>query len=190
VRFTLQLTSTRPLIMHNAELANPLNPVVKEIRKFSKKRNKTDDDQEAIAQLEFLGGLYHDKELGPYVPADNIWRCLYNAAKRHKLGERVKEALLIESDVNPLAYKGPRGAEELWANEAFRYYKSVRVQMSRTMRCRPIFYNWATEADGILDSSLLDLEDLKRIAEEAGSLVGLCEWRPRFGRFTAVVKRA
>jgi len=189
MKVSIKLQGTRPLIMHSERLANPLDTVVKEIRTFSKKRNKTDDDHEMIAKLEFLGGMYWDVDAGPFIPGDNIWRCLYNAAKRQKLGERVKEAVLIDTDVNPLAYKGPRDQDGLWKSESFRYIKSVRVQMARTMRCRAIFQNWATSADIVLDSTVLDFNDLVRIAEDAGNYVGLCERRPRFGRFIAEVKK-
>lgn len=188
MKFLLTMESTRPLLMHNERLANPLDPIVKEIKKLTSKRKKTDDDHEAIAHLEFIGGLYHDPEIGPYIPGDNVWATVYNAAKRNRLGERVKEAVLIDTDINPLAYKGPRPAEKIWADEKFRYYKSVKVQTSRTMRCRPIFYNWRCEAEGVLDTTLLDFADFERIVENAGGLIGICEWRPRFGRFNGTVK--
>lgn len=189
MKFTMTIEGVRPLLMHNERLANPMDPIVKEIKKITSKKKKTDDDHEAIAHLEFLGSLYHDPDVGPYLPGDNLWRCLYNASKRNRLGERVKEALLIETDVNPLAYKGPRDAEKLWLDEKFRYFRSVRVGMSRTMRCRPIFYQWKTEVEGQLDTTILDWADFERIVADAGGLVGLCEWRPRFGRFLGVVKQ-
>ena len=57
------------------------------------------------------------------------------------------------------------------------------------MRCRPWFPEWTVQAEGILDPSVLELDDLTTIADNAGSLIGLGDWRPRFGRFTAVVER-
>ncbi|WP_264072351.1 hypothetical protein [Mycobacterium palustre] len=36
----------------------------------------------------------------------------------------------------------------------------------------------------------MGFDDLATIADNAGSLIGLCDWRPRFGRFTATVERA
>jgi hypothetical protein len=37
---------------------------------------------------------------------------------------------------------------------------------------------------------VIDLAELVSIAETAGHLIGLGDWRPRFGRFTATVTRA
>jgi hypothetical protein len=43
------------------------------------------------------------------------------------------------------------------------------------------------QADGILDPGVIELEDIRQIADTAGQLIGLGDWRPRFGRFTAQV---
>lgn len=185
--FRITLTGTDTLLMHNARLSNPLDPAAKAVKKLTGKRTKTDDDYEQIAHVEWAGGLYHDAEIGPFIPADNIWRCLYDGAKKYKKGPRVKEGVLIATNVNPLAYRGPRDVETLWADENFRHFSSAKVGMQRVTRCRPQFRQWKTEADGILDENALDLSELQQIAEVAGSLVGIGDWRPRFGRFTATV---
>jgi hypothetical protein len=102
----------------------------------------------------------------------------------------VKEGVFISTDVNPLAYKGPRDIDGLWRDESFRHIASAKVTTSRVMRCRPIFRSWAVDAQGELDAAVLDLVELSQIAETAGHLIGLGDWRPRYGRFTAEVKKA
>lgn len=186
--FTITIEGTAPLLMHNSRLANPLDPATRALKKVTGKRNKTEEDHAEMARLEFLGGLYHDPDIGPYIPGENIWRCLWDAAKKYKMGVKVKEGVFITSDINPLAYGGPREATELWADENFRHMASVKVGMSRTMRCRPQFREWRVAADGVLDPSLLEPSNLESIAETAGQLIGLGDWRPRFGRFIAEVK--
>lgn len=177
--------------MHNARLSNPLDSAARAIKKVSGKRNKTDDDHYEMAHLEFIGSLYHDKDAGPYIPADNIWRCLYDAAKKSKRGPKVKEGILITTDVNPLAAYGSsqREAEKLWADENFRHFASAKVGQVRVTRCRPIFRTWKVEAEGILDANVLDFSELEQIAETAGLLIGLGDWRPKYGRFTAKVQK-
>jgi hypothetical protein len=187
--FRIILTGTDALLMHNARLANPLDPAAKALKRLTGKRNKTDDDYAELAHVEFAGAMYFDAGIGPYLPADNIWRCLYDAAKKHKKGPRVKEGLFIATNVNPLAYSGPRDLDRLWADENFRHYASVKVGTSRLPRCRPVFRQWKVAADGVLDTNVLDLEELRQIAETAGQLIGLGDWRPRFGRFDAVVEK-
>lgn len=189
--FTITFTGTGALLMHNARLSNPLDPAAKAIKKVSGKRNKTDDDHAEMARLEFLGSLYHDTDAGPYIPGDNIWRCLYDAAKKSKRGPKVKEGVLITTDVNPLGgYPSrERDADKLWADENFRHFASAKVGQVRVTRCRPIFRTWKVAAEGILDPNVLDFVELEQIAETAGLLIGLGDWRPKFGRFSAEVAK-
>jgi hypothetical protein len=188
--FRITLEGTGPLLMHNARLSNPLDPAAKAIKKVSGKRNKTDDDHAEMAHLEFIGSLYHDPDAGPYIPSDNIWRCLYDAAKKSKRGPKVKEGILITTDINPLGgYGRVRDAEALWADENFHHFASAKVGQVRVTRCRPIFRTWKVAADGIIDTNILDYSELEQIAEVAGALIGLGDWRPKFGRFTATVEK-
>jgi hypothetical protein len=188
IDFTITLTGTAPLLMHNSRLSNPLDPATKALKKVTGKRQKTDDDHEQIARLEFAGGLYLDPDVGPYIPGENIARCLVDGAKLTKMGVKVTRGVFISTDVNPLAYDGPRDEQKLW-DAGWRHMASVKIGTSRTMRCRPWFPEWRVQADGILDPSVLELEDLTGIADNAGSLIGLGDWRPRFGRFAATVER-
>lgn len=188
IDFTITLTGTTALLMHNSRLSNPLDPATKAVRKYTSKRKKTDEDHEMIARLEFAGGLYLDPDVGPYIPGENIARCLVDGAKLTKMGVKVTRGVFISTDVNPLSYQGPRDDEGLW-KAGNRHMASVKVGTSRMMRCRPWFPTWSVQADGMLDPSVLELDDLSTIADNAGSLIGLGDWRPRFGRFTATVER-
>lgn len=190
INFRITLTGTAPLLMHSSRLADPLNPATKALKRVTSKRQKTDDDHEEIARLEHVGSLYLDPDIGPYVPGENIARALVDGAKLSRQGVKITRGVFISTDVNPLSYNGPRDAEGLWANENFRHMASVKVGTARTMRCRPVFREWTTEAEGILDPNIIDLADLEGVAITAGQVVGLGDWRPRFGRFIAKVERA
>lgn len=190
--FRITLTGTSALIMNNARLANPLDPATKALKPFSGKQKKTEQDLEAIFRLGHAGAMYHDADAGPYLPADNIWKALQEGGKKHRLGQKVTEGVIILTDVNPVAYKGPRDQPGLWTDENFRFM-AMRVTGSGSQRkrvpfCRPIFRQWKTEADGTIDEAIIDLAELQLIAETAGARVGLCDWRPKYGRFTATVE--
>lgn len=187
IKFRIELEGTHALLMHNSRLSNPLDPATKALKKVTGKRTKTDDDHAEIARLEHAGSLYYDSDIGPYIPSDNLWRSLYDGAKKSKMGPRIKEGVIFTTDVNPLSYKGPRAVDGLWKDENFRLMASVKVGTSRTMRCRPIFREWRTEAEGLLDPNILDLADLTNIATTAGLVIGLGDWRPRYGRYAAKV---
>lgn len=192
--FTITITGTSALLMNNARTANPLDPAAKALKQLTGKRNKTDADHEEIYRVGHSGSLYHDADVGPYLPGDNIWKSLLEGARKHKLGKKIEEGTLITTDVNPLAYKGPRDVQGLWADENFRYI-NFRVtgggaRRVRVSFCRPIFREWRTQANGILDENIIDLAELRLIAETAGQRIGLGDWRPRYGRYTATIETA
>ncbi len=190
MEFTITLTGTTALLMHNIRLADTLDPIAKKLKKISSKRTKTDDDHAELAQIEFLGGLYLDPDVGPYIPGENIQKCLVLAGRINKLGKNVERGVFIDTDVNPLAYNGPRDAEALWADENFRHRSAVRVGTARVMRSRPMFRQWKCQAHGLLDTNQLNLDDLRSITVNAGAMIGIGDWRPRFGRFTAEIEKA
>jgi len=189
IKVRITLTGTAPLLMHNARLSNPLDPATKALKRYTSKRTKTDEDHENVARLEHAGSLYIDSDVGPYVPGDNVFRSLWDGAKKHKLGVKVKEGVLVTTDVNPLAYQGPRDVEGLWAAESFRLMASVKVGTQRVMRCRPLFREWSTEVDAILDPNVIDIAEIEQVAETAGTLIGLGDWRPRYGRYNVSLEK-
>lgn len=188
-KFKITLEGNNALLMHSARLSNPLDPMTQAIKKVSGKKTKTVDDHQEMSRLEHAGSMYFDEEFGPYLPSDNIWRSLLDGAKKHKLGVKVKEGVVFTTDVNPLIYAGPRDFEGLYEDKNFVHIASVKVGMARVMRTRPHFKNWKVEAEGFLDTNVLDFEDLEMIAETSGNLIGMGDWRPRFGRYTATVEK-
>ena len=54
---TITIRGIAPLLMHNGQLANPLNPLAKEMKKVTSVRTKTDEHHLELQRLEFLAGL-------------------------------------------------------------------------------------------------------------------------------------
>lgn len=189
MQFRITLTGTAELLMHNARLSNPMDPAAKAMKAVTSKRIKTDGDHEELARLEHFGSLYLDPEIGPFIPGQNIERCLVDAGKVTKSGVKVTRGVFVSTNINPLAYVGPRDADGLWADENFRHIASVKVQQNRIMRCRPVFRQWRTAAEGTLDTAVLSLDELQSIADTAGAMIGIGDYRPRYGRFTAQVEK-
>jgi hypothetical protein len=85
-----------------------------------------------------------------------------------------------------LEYDGPRDPEGLWAAETFRHVAIVRVQMARVARTRPVFNEWAADVSLNIEDSLVNPAQVDAWMNVAGSQVGLGDWRPQHGRFTAL----
>jgi|CXWL01.1.fsa_nt_gi copper chaperone CopZ len=186
---TLQVTLTgqSPLLMHNVRLANPLDPITKEMRAISSKRKKTEAELAKLAELEFLGGLYCDKLVGPYIPGVVLEAALRGAARGHMRGKDIERGVMVMEDKLPLKYKGPRDPELLFAAPEFVDVRSVAIDRKRIMRCRPIFLSWAALATVSFDEKIINRQEVVQYLEEAGFKCGLMEMRPRYGRFSVEV---
>ena len=176
-----------PLLMHNERLADPLEPVTREIAKVSKKRNKTEADHMEIARLEFGGGLYTNGN-GPCLPAWNILRCLQDGAKKHKRGQDVLRGVYPLAEHADVIYDGPRDTDELWKDGGFALRKTVGVQRSRTVRTRPVFTDWTCELPVEIDPTVFDLDTLRNCWADAGKYAGIGDMRPIYGRFDAKIE--
>jgi len=181
---TYRITGDAPLIMHNGALANPLSAASKQLKQVTSKKKKTDADFERMAEIEFKAGLYMDEDSGPVIPGENIEATLYSAAKITKEGKIAKSACFVPKHA-VLLYDGPRDADGLWQEEEFRNCVGVKVGMSRIMRTRPIFKDWSAVIEVEYEDSDVNEEQVDRWVNSAGTQVGLCDWRPRCGRFTA-----
>ncbi len=184
----VKLTGTSPLLMHSARFADPLDPATKAHKVLTSKRKRTDADLEAIAKSEWIGGLYFNDKVGPYIPTTNIKACLTDGAKVNKLGSTVKKAVIALDDVARLEYDGPRTIEEMWADSKFVYVCAVIVGRARIMRYRPCFHGWSLKCEFLFDEQTIDAAQLVEAFDNAGRLVGLGDYRPvnsgTFGRFT------
>ncbi|AWY06542.1 hypothetical protein HOT45_gp41 [Gordonia phage Trine] len=187
----LNITGTAPLLMHNARLSDEFDPIVRLMKEITAKRtNKTDDDRWELRRLEFHGGLYLDKDLGPFIPGQNIERALRDAAVVTRQGKNIQRGVVVLTSRARLDYDGPRTAEELWEDKNFVSSASIKVGTSRVIRTRPMFQDWAVSVDLSLDTEIMDRETLEVIVHRAGKSVGLGDWRPRYGTFTAELTEA
>ncbi len=183
-RMEFKLESTCALLMHNGQMADPMNAITKKLKKISAKRSKTDADFEAMSHLEFLGSLYLNEKQEPVIPAHVISAAIVNGAKAEKLGKAFKGQMWIEGNF-PLEYDGPKVPEEMWEDGSFTYIVGVKVSMSRIMRTRVEFQNWKAT---IIVNYFDELEDDQIISavERAGQVIGLMDRRPAWGRFKVI----
>lgn len=182
-RLKLKLVADRPMIMHNARLADPLDPASKALKSVTSKRTKTDEDHEEAAKLEFLGSLYLDDDNCAVIPADNVAACFIEGAKKSKKGKTFKESVWFDAVHFVLDYDGPKTPLALYADSRFRFRRSAQVGTSRVMRTRPRFPAWSLTVEFTYDAAQLNKEDVLRAVEDAGRYAGLGDWRPQYGRF-------
>jgi len=178
----VRITGESPLLMHNQELANPLNEFTRAIKKISGKRIKVDADNEEMSKLEWHGGLYtFDGKI--IIPGRVIEAMIREAAKKERKGKDVQSGLLCEDAI--LKYEGPKTIEELWSGGKHINRMMVVVKGSRILRTRPQFDKWSADLKLQFDEHLLNEEDLLKYFTVAGQWIGLLDGRNiKFGRFS------
>lgn len=187
----LTATGTRPLLMHNVQLASPLNRYAKELKRLNSKRNKTDDDRLEIARVEWEGSLYLDDQVGPYIPGPNVFRSLIGGARLTKAGKKIERGVMVTELVLPLIYKGPRDLDALWSNgeSEFVDVRTVVVQRAKVDRCRPIFRDWKFEAECLLDPKVIEFDEFCEVAQQAGAMEGIGDYRLMYGRYDVEIEK-
>lgn len=186
----LTMTGTFPLIMHNAQSADPLNKWAREIKKITdKKRNKTDADEMELARIKFAAGLYYDEKIGPYLPAANIFRSLIESGSMTREGKKVERGVIFLGDRSPLEYDGPRDMEGLWGDGTGKFVdrRLAAVNRVRIPVTRPIFPEWGAQFEVMVDDQVLNPEQFVEIATKAGRAVGVGDYRRFYGRFSVEV---
>jgi hypothetical protein len=187
---TLRMVSTSPMLMHNIRLADDQEPIVKEIKKLTaKKTKKTEEDKYEIDRLSFVGALYESVETGPYLPAENIFRCLMEGGSLTRDGKKIERGVILGAILTPLEYDGPRDPDSMWGNGTSRFVdrRMVAVQRQRIPRVRPIFPEWSASIEFDLDPSVIDMDSFTDIAVKAGRMIGIGDYRRFYGKFTVEV---
>ena len=206
---TLNVTikGTSALMTHNGQLCDPLFPITKSIKLLSSKRTKTDNDLLHLMQLETLGGMYPEKDLtindddpgyvvtddgvkltGDWghcmIPESVIEATLLAGAKKRKQGPLFKAGLRVLSPAYIMVDETPVTVETVFNSRKHRITNKVKIGTSSIMRTRPIYPNWSLNFDVLIDDEVLNAEAVSNATEIAGKMVGMAEWRPRYGSFT------
>lgn len=182
--FKATIVGITPLMMHSERLADPTQPATRELKKLTSKRNKTEEDLLLLKRCEWQGGMYVDEKGEPAVPVDWILAVLLAGAKKSKQGPLAKAGIFSgPTAFFPLQYEGPRDIDGLWADGRFCDYRGVAVGQAKVMRARPVFPGWSLTFSVEYDPETIDGETIETALQKAGQLLGMGDYRPRFGRF-------
>lgn len=184
---TIDVIGTTPLLVANPRTANPLDPLTKQIAEYTSKRKKTESDQLEIQRLKWLGSLYYDETIGPYLPSENLWKSILDAARTTKEGKTIERGLLLGDPKMRLEYDGPRELEALYASGKFIHVCDANASGRKIMAVRAIFPEWSCRAQMVVNPDQLNVDALSRIASLAGAVIGVGTYRRRFGRYEAEV---
>lgn len=193
-----KISGTSALLLHNGIIANPLHPIAKAMKKLTGKRNKTDADYALIADLEWLAGWYFDSPVeflinndgiavgdhGAFIIPDYVLDAvLVNGAKKSKLGMQFKSGVWVDGH-GKLEFDGVnQPIDEMFLDPNLRLTTLETIGKARIVRTRPFMKQWSVAFAVNYDDTVVDQTQIEQSLDVAGRLVGLCERRPRYGRF-------
>ena len=189
---TIKLKLSGPsLIQHNGQTADPRNRYSKALREISSKRKKTDADLDELARIEFLAGLYL-AEGSITLPDHVVEAALVGGAKKSKNGPTCKMAVFVDGPA-VLDFAGNPGVindetlQQMWEGGEHHLTAGVRVGQAKVMRTRPHLRDWSAVVTVSYEEDLVNRQSVIEFAQDAGRQVGLCDWRPKHGRFQVEV---
>ena len=183
----LKFVGVMPILMHNGRMSDPCDPMAIALSKINKTRGKTESTHAEIRRVEWMGAIYTCPTTGVVgLPSDMILACLIEGSRKSKLGKSASAGILESRDFYPLNYDGPRKLDALYDDGRFADTRGVKIMRSRVQRTRPIFRSWSVDVSLMVDTDVMEVEQVITAAEAAGKLVPLGDFRPRFGRFDVV----
>lgn len=177
-----------PLIMHSCQCVNPLHPIAKELKKYTGKKQKTDEDLSIISDLEWQAGAYWKDGLGLYMPGENVEATIQNGARANKKGKDIEKYAEVTDLYIPFFYGENLTKEELIQNYEYRDTRPMTVMRSKILRTRPRFDKWSIVFSLIYNEEKIDIETIVNAMEYAGQYVGLCDSRPKYGKFVTTIE--
>lgn len=189
----LNLKGLVPLMMHNNQAVDPLNKYYKCMKPLSAKRNKTEADLMELGRIEWEAGLYVSPQGKICIPGRNIEKSFILGARKSKNGKKFEEGVYLSDDYCDLKFKDngvvvknldipSSDLDKLYMAEHIDR-RAVTVSRSTIIRTRPIFESWELSCTVLYDENVLNGQTLLECVDVAGKYVGLCEMRPRLGRF-------
>lgn len=198
--FDVEIRGVRPLIIHSDRGIDPFDPLVKEQKEIvgNKKTKDLEENVRRVEWLKYAVSFYGNLDDAPFVPSDNLLKAFSEAGFGVKKSgkKEVQSGLDIVEDDIELIYDGPKTPRAMFdhvvnGDRPFVFAKSVRVPPktgSRVPMSRPrIPTGWMMRLTLTKRGfCALSNDETRRILVAAGSQVGLCDWRPRYGLFEVV----
>lgn len=183
---TLTLIGSTTLLMKNIRLGDPDDEIVRDISRLNALKTKiTDEQRRERDYLKWLGAMYYDEEDGPIMPVQNVFRSIQQGAALTRQGKDVERGLILHGLHAPLEYPGPRDVAALWADGKGPHVdrRMAVVNRAPVPNLRPAFPQWSCRFEFDLDEDIMSMDDLRYVAERAGRLIHIGDYRRFFGAY-------
>lgn len=193
----LELTGQTPLVLNNAQLADPTNEYTLQIRAITDKGVKmTPEEREQKEALQWRGSLYLDDAGHVVFPGRSFIRAFRDVAPTFKEGASIDRGgvMIAEAEI-PVQHDGPTDLRELYKNMKHRFRTVVNGNPTKGPKggkvtyMRPIFPVWSMSLTVVVFADILGWDKFEKIVDAAGAQ-GIGNARKLgYGRFTAKVTK-
>ena len=182
---TFKIRGVSPLILNNGHTADPLNVYCKKLKELNSVRNKTDEHYEKISRMEWESCFYFNDKGLPIMPSENIEAMLRKAAAKAKSITKsdLQASCWVDDDALIRTGQDFSDLNKLYQEGTCVFRKLVRVNSSRVVRTRPIFFKWGMTFKVTFLNDMVNQEVVKQIVDTASYRIGMGDWAPKFGRF-------
>lgn len=174
-RVEVKIRGLTPLLM------NKLN--IESLQSKSRRRTETYDPKVEAEKSAYIDVIDGRRQL--YIPCEAVYSMIINTAKQYRV-RRTSLSSLLAGTIRIEPEKIPLGTDKYEID-----LRAVVIQKQRVLKARAKVPNWAATFYIVYDSERLPEgihETLKTILEDAGTRMGLLDYRPQhkgwFGTFT------
>ena len=183
----VKFTGLDSLLQNNPQMSDPLNKYSKEMKQVSGKRKKTDDDIMLMRKIELRAKIYHDEQLGIYVPATWVTASIQGVSwSRAKIKKAdIRAAVFVTQPKLKLTYADMdkvKSPIDIVDNEVFHNVMSLKQGQVRVVKATPIFNKWSFECELDFDDTIINESELKSLIEYGAQFGGFGDFRPTYGR--------
>lgn len=173
------------ILLHNGQTADPLNKYAKAMKEITSDRalKKTDEGIVSLMKIEYEAGLYLNAKKQVIIPSRVLEANIAEGARKTKEGKSALAGMFVDSDAVLEYAGGPLTVKQLLESEEHRLTVGVGVNNSRIMRTRPLFTDWKATFEVSVLAEMAGSTALKTWLTNAGKFIGLCDYRPRYGRY-------
>jgi len=177
-----------PLLQNNPQTVDRFNRYSRAMAVINKKgQRRTDDDFEAIRDLEIRAKIYWDDDQGIYVPTTWVHAALcqisFTQAKISKANMR--GAVFMAEPTSKLKYRSigkVKGVDDIVKNGEFRHLMLLKQGQVRVAKAVPIFHDWSFSGGIEFDDKVIDPDTISQLLHHAAHYGGFGDFRPTFGR--------
>lgn len=188
---SITIKGIRPMLHNNGMMADRLYPWKIKLAAIEKTKasKRTDSQWAEYEELQWLGKLYWSEARNCIaMPVDNLHACIVAGARKAKQGKNFEAAVFFDDDSAFVEVKHEltgKTKAQMYADSRYVFRKPVVIGLAKVISIRPMIpTGWTLTTKISYDDSVIpNSETVVEAMVQAGSLCGLGDWRPRFGRF-------